>query len=142
MYECFNTEAWRSPYPAVRYDGRRKEFRGISREAFNEAKAKHLTRQVYRGKYGRDIVKECRERRREIDLWRSVPYAEDFRATEADPWNDHDRYKRPASSGRGWCSICPGEPGNNWYTEDPILCAYLDAKARRAGRACRPDRSE
>ena len=142
MYECFRSEAWRSPYPAVRYDGRRKEFRGISREEFEAAKERHISRQICLGRPGRDIIRECRDRRRAVELWDSVPYAEDFRWSSEDPWNDYDRYRRPASNGRGWACICPGEPGNNWYTDDPILCAYLDAKARRAGRACRADRGE
>lgn len=31
--------------------------------------------------------------------------------------DDYNHYQRPCSNGIGYVSICPGEPGNNFYSK-------------------------
>lgn len=126
MYAIFKERCWFDR----RYDGRRKEFRGISLTDFENAKKAHWDRscaRVYNAKKGRDLIKECAIRREFIAYFKTIPYI-----YQGDGLDDFNHYQRPASNGRGYVSICPGEPGNNHYTEDPFLVRYLTAKYRQA----------
>lgn len=109
-----------------RYDGRRKEFRGISREFFEAAKKAHWDRawaKVYLHKRGEDLIKNCAIRRELIAYFATIPYE-----YQGDGLDDFNLFQRPSSNGRGYVAICPGEPRNNYYTEDPILVGYLKKK--------------
>lgn len=109
-----------------RFDGRRKEFRGITREAFERAKRRHYGRlfdRATQGARGRDIIGECRHRREVLDFFASIPYS-----YQGDGLDDFNKFQRPASNGVGYVAICPGESGNNYYTDDALTVRYLKAK--------------
>ena len=102
-----------------RYDGRRKEFKDITREEFKKAVQRH-----YAHAYNKLKVTDIyAERRRIIAYFANIPYQ-----YEGDGLDDYNMYQRPASNGRGYVAICPGESGNNYYVDDPLLVNYLTAK--------------
>lgn len=102
-----------------RYDGRRKEFKGITREEFKKAVRRH-----YDHSYNKLKVTDIyAERRRIIAYFANIPYK-----YEGDGLDDFNLYQRPASNGRGYVAICPGESGNNYYVDDPLAVVYLKAK--------------
>ena len=104
------------------YDGRRKEFRGISAQEFNEAKSRHNSRQTFSSRVG-DLVATAAWIREVIAFFATIPYQ-----FEGDRFDDYSRYQRPSSNGIGYVSICPGERGNNYYVDDAILVKYLTSK--------------
>lgn len=129
-FDIFRIENW----PSMRYDGRKKIFKGISRDFFKNAVNRHWDRLVARARfqiYGRDIIGECRQRHEDIKAWNDVPYLEDFKG---DGMDDFSRFKTQSIDKTRWVAICPGEPANNWYTEDKILCAYLAAKYNKRNK--------
>ena len=101
-----------------KYDGRRKEFKNIDRSAFNAAKERHISRMP--NGYVRN---EYKTRREYIAYFATIPYE-----YQGDGMDDFNLYQRPASNGIGYVAICPGESGNNFYTDDPILVSYLTKK--------------
>lgn len=101
-----------------KYDGRRKEFKNIDRNAFNAAKERHISRMP--NGYVRN---EYKTRREYIAYFATIPYE-----YQGDGMDDFNLYQRPASNGIGYVAICPGESGNNFYTDDPILVSYLTKK--------------
>lgn len=58
-----------------------------------------------------------------LEYFSSIPYE-----YQGDGWDDFNKYQRPASNGIGWVAICPGERGNNYYTDDPVAVAILRRK--------------
>lgn len=104
----------------MKYDGRKKMFRGISREDFTAAKEAHIARAL-RSAY--EPENEYAERRSLIRAFASIPYA-----YKGDGMDDYSLTQRPSSNGIGYCAVCPGERGNNIYTDDPIAVAYLTKK--------------
>lgn len=108
-----------------RYDGRRKEFKGITREDFKKAVQRHYARA-----FDKKVTDIYAERRRIIAYFANIPYN-----YEGDGLDDFNLYQRPASNGRGYVAICPGESGNNFYTEDPLTVAFLKRKYEKARRA-------
>ena len=126
-FSIFNLEHWYD----LRFDGRKKAFRGLTRETFNEAKKTHFERIFAKIRYNRggsrDIIRECARRREDIAFFATVPYK-----YEGDGFDDFNMFQRPASNGVGYVAICPGESGNNYYTDDPILVRYLKAKYLKA----------
>lgn len=104
-----------------KYDGRRKEFKSIDRNEFTAAQERHFSRMS--NSYVRD---EFKDRRDCIAYFASIPYE-----YQGDGMDDYSRYQRPAGNGMGYVAICPGERGNNFYTDDPILVKYLTKKYNR-----------
>ena len=107
------------------FDGRKKIFRGISRDDFKAAVKKHYEH--------RATAIACRseyERRREIiRFFATIPYK-----YEGDGMDDYNMFQRPASNGRGYVAICPGESANNFYTDEPLVVAYLMKKYNKHGK--------
>ena len=101
-----------------KYDGRKREFKGVDRKAFIAAQKKHLNREFK--SYTHDAYKERREN---LAYFAGIPYE-----YKGDGMDDFNKYQRPASNGKGYVAICPGEPGNNCYVDDPILVKYLTKK--------------
>ncbi|MGN1221258.1 MAG: hypothetical protein ACI4TU_09990 [Candidatus Cryptobacteroides sp.] len=117
-FAIFNSENWF----LSNYDGRRKEFRGISSQEFNKAKSRHNSRHAFSSKE-HDFVAKAAWRREVIAFFASIPF--EF---EGDGFDDYSRFQRPSSNGVGYVSVCPGERGNNYYVDDPILVKYLTTK--------------
>ena len=106
------------------YDGRRKEFEGISRDAFKRCCATHLDRMQRNLSIQFDSDTFSNPQRREmIKYFAAIPYE-----YEGDYMDDYSKYQRPASNGVGYVAICPGERANNIYVEDKLLVAYLTKK--------------
>ena len=106
----------------LRFDGRKKVFRGIDKTAFFLMKEKHFSRAV--GKHSScDFIARCKERRADIEYFSKIPYT-----YAGDGLDDFNRYQRPCSNGVGYVAICPGEKGNNYYVNDPITVRYLRGK--------------
>lgn len=103
-----------------KYDGRKKEFKGMTRNTFHAACRKHFLRDCAANWPARDPF---RERREIIAYFATIPYE-----YEGNGLDDYNLYQRPAGNGVGYVAICPGESGNNFYTEDPIVVAYLKQK--------------
>lgn len=101
-----------------KYDGRKKEFKSISRNDFKAAKERHISRMS--NSYVRN---EYKSRRECLAYFAGIPYE-----YQGDGMDDYNRYQRPASNGVGYVAICPGERANNYYVDDPILVAYLTKK--------------
>lgn len=108
-----------------RYDGRRKEFKGITREEFKKAVRRHYDH-AFRKLKGAD---KYAERRRIIAYFANIPYQ-----YEGDGLDDFNLYQRPASNGHGYVAVCPGESGNNYYVDDPLTVAYLKKKYERQAK--------
>lgn len=113
--ELFTVENWW----CLRYDGRKAIFKGITREAYAA-----MTAKAYEHRARKTSVQSLNERRREIIAhFAQIPYE-----YNGEGWEDFQRVQRPASNGIGYVAICPGERGNNYYTDDKVLVAYLTAK--------------
>ena len=97
-----------------------KTYKSITRahNAFNAAKERHISRMP--NGYVRN---EYKTRREYIAYFATIPYE-----YQGDGMDDFNLYQRPASNGIGYVAICPGESGNNFYTDDPILVSYLTKK--------------
>lgn len=109
----------------MNYDGRRKEFRGISRYQFEIMKGKHFAH-IY-SKSGWDkFFHACETRRALIEFFSKVPYI-----YSCDVLDDYSMYQRPCINGVGYVAICPGEPCNNVYVDDEILVTYLEKKYKK-----------
>lgn len=106
----------------LNYDGRKRLFKGISKADFEKAKIKHFERSS--NKFVPDIYAARRE---DINFFSSIPYT-----YSGDGMDDYSMYQRPSSNGIGYVAICKGERGNNYYTEDKILVAYLTKKYNKA----------
>lgn len=104
-----------------KFDGRKKIFRGISRDAFNKAVQKHWERA-----FNKKECDEYRLRRKDIKYFAGIPYE-----YQGDGLDDFNMYQRPASNGVGYVAICPGESGNNYYVDDPLTVAYLTKKYKK-----------
>lgn len=120
MKKIYNISYWWM----ARYDGRRRLFRGITRAQFAAAVAKHYDRA--RDRWDHIPATRGAERREMLRYFAAIPYS-----YQGDGLDDYSKYQRPASNGRGWVAICPGEPGNNVYTEDPALVALLRRRYER-----------
>lgn len=119
-YDLFKVENWFD----LRFDGRKKLFSGISRQEFNELVKKHYKREGAKWlSKGRDFLAQCQERRKAIKFFATIPYT-----YEGDGLDDYNMHQRPSSNGVGYVAICPGESGNNYYVDDPLLVNYLTAK--------------
>lgn len=116
----------RPDWHLCKYDARRREFRNISRPAFEEAKRRHWCH-VW-NQSGRDQSRHA-ARVEDLRFFAAIPYPHEF---TGDGWSDWERYQRPASDGRGWVAICPGERGNNYYTADPVTVEILRRRYLRA----------
>lgn len=117
-FELFTVKKWWW----LRYDGRKLIFKGISREKFAQMKEKSIKRKI-RNVNTRDI-QTINERRREIIAYfAQIPYE-----YNGEGWEDFQKVQRPTSNGIGYVAICPGERGNNYYTDDKVLVTYLKAK--------------
>lgn len=104
-----------------RYDGRRKEFKGISREQFMDAKSKHYERE--RASFGPANTTKVEWFKTIARYFAQIPYE-----MPDGELNDYDKYQRPSSNGVGYVAVCPGERANNFYVDDPILVKYLNRK--------------
>ena len=109
------------------YDGRRKEFKGISKETFEKCRNTHLSRRSMRlaARFDYDTFNGI-WRRKMLNYFATIPYK-----YEGDYMDDYEKYQRPSSNGIGYVAICPGERANNTYIEDKILVAYLKKKYER-----------
>lgn len=112
----FNIEYWYNK----RYDGRKKIFRGISKEEFKTAVNKHNERTLFSNRWPQT---EWEKRREIIQYFSKIPYI-----YQGDGLDDFNHYQRPCSNGIGYVSICPGERGNNYYVDDPLVVSYLKKK--------------
>lgn len=106
-----------------KYDGRRREFRGISRSEFEQAKEKHHQREIIR--FHIEYLSETKTQRfiQAMRHFSTIPYI-----YSGDGLDDYNHYQRPASNGVGYVDICPGEPGNNYYVDEPHLVSALKRK--------------
>ena len=119
-YDLFKVERWFD----LHFDGRKKLFKGISRQEFNALVNNHYKREGAKWLYkGRDFLAQCQERRESIKFFATIPYT-----YEGDGMDDYNLYQRPSNNGVGYVAICPGESGNNYYVDDPLLVNYLTAK--------------
>lgn len=108
----------------IQYDGRKKRyFRNLSRIDFVIAKAKHLKREKI--SWEKDKLEKTRFAyvKKMLEYFNAIPYQ-----YQGDGFSDWQKYQRPCSNGVGYVAICPGEPGNNTYVDDPILVAILTRK--------------
>ena len=119
-YELFKISYWE----LLNYDGRKKLFRGISKEEFRQMKEKRLKRFQNRF-YCRqnDFIQKCIRRREDISYFKNIPYE-----YKGDGLDDYNHYQCPCSDGEGYESICPGERRNNYYVSDPLTVRYLKSK--------------
>lgn len=102
-----------------KYDGRKREFKNISRYDWLSIVKKCRLREELKAARPNTVNKL--ERIKEIlAFFSEIPYI-----YNGDGLDDFNKYQRPASNGRGWVAICPGEPANNYYTEDPTAVAIL-----------------
>lgn len=104
----------------LHYDGRKKAFRGITREEFEAAQRKHYERC---GRSTPTLQYIYEYRRRMIAYFAEIPYE-----YHGDGMDDYNKYQRPSDDGRWYLAICPGEPYNDIYVFDPILVAFLTKK--------------
>lgn len=104
------------------YDGRRSDFKGISRSEFAAAKDRHFSRQ-WRASREIDIIAKAAWRREMIAYFSEIPYE-----YSGDGMDDFSKYQRPSRTGNGYVAVCPGEPGNNVYVDDEMLVKYLKSK--------------
>lgn len=102
----------------LHYDGRKKAFRGITREEFEAAQRKHYERC---GRSTPTLQYIYEYRRRMIAYFAEIPY--EF---QGDGTDDFNKYQRPANNGVGYVAICHGE--STHYVDDQILVAYLTKK--------------
>lgn len=58
-----------------------------------------------------------------VKYFSEIPYE-----YQGDGLDDFNKYQRPCSNGIGWVAICPGERGNNYYTDDPFAVKILRRK--------------
>lgn len=118
MYaQIFNSQDW---YFA-KYDGRKREFRGISKSSFRVAVEKHTNR-AFR-QFGTIIRTKTQDFKEAMAYFATIPYV-----YSGDGCDDYNHYQRPASNGVGYVDICPGEPMNNYYVDEPHLVAALTRK--------------
>ena len=119
-YSIFKQSNW----PFKKYDGRKKYFRGISKDEFTKCCEKRLKRltnhmQTENSNHNNGFEK----RRKLIEFFKNVPFK-----YEGDGLDDFNSYQKPSRDGVGYVSVCPGERGNNVYVDDPILVSYLKKK--------------
>ena len=119
-YSIFKESDW----AFRRFDGRRKEFKGLSKETFEQCVKTHVERLNARfTPKSNNGEKTHAERMDLIKFFSRIPYK-----YEGDGFDDFNSYQRPSSNGVGSVSVCPGESGNNVYVDDPLLVAYLKKK--------------
>ena len=58
-----------------------------------------------------------------LEYFKNIPYE-----YLGDGFDDFNKYQRPSSNGIGYVAICPGEKGNNYYTENPTAVKILKRK--------------
>lgn len=118
-------------WPYLRFDGRKKIFKGMKKKDFEEMKERHFSRFRidYWGKKN-DFIAQCKKRREDIRYFAEIPYE-----YMGDGLDDFNHYQRPCSNGVGYVSICPGEPRNNYYVDDPLTVRYLRGKYDRHVKA-------
>jgi len=61
-----------------------------------------------------------------VNYFKDIPFM-----YQGDGMDDFNKFQRPSSNGIGYVAICPGEPGNNFYTEDPVAVKILTRKFNR-----------
>lgn len=123
MVAIFKRENWFF----ASYDGRKKIFRGITKEEFETAKDKHYERywaQV-RANVAIDKAQNVKRYMKLKKYFESIPYQ-----YQGDGMDDFNKFQRPASSG-GYVAICPGEKGNNVYIEPTPENAHIIAHLKR-----------
>ena len=119
-YSIFKESNWASR----RFDGRRKEFKGVSKETFEQCVNTHIKRMNTRFTPKLNIGKKTHKERMEyIEFFNRIPYK-----YEGDGFDDFNSYQRPSSNGVGYVSVCPGESGNDVYVDDALLVTYLKKK--------------
>jgi hypothetical protein len=101
-----------------KYDGRKKEFKNISREEWRIIVAKCRKREELKAQV--NTVNKLEMLKQILVFFAEIPYI-----YNGDGLDDFNKYQRPSRNGRGWVAICPGEPYNNYYTEDPTAVAIL-----------------
>ena len=133
-YELFKQPRWWD----LRFDGRKRIFRGITEEEFqklsykkvfrvakalfylSEEKAIDVSRHIDRVAYYSIDIRRHKERVAILRRFANIPYE-----YQGEGWEDWKLYQRPTLNGTGYCAICPGERANNIYIEDPILVTLL-----------------
>lgn len=103
-----------------KYDGRKKEFKNISRDDWEAILAKCRERELLKNTIRYRSVNKLARVKEILRYFEEIPYI-----YEGDGLDDFNKFQRPASNGRGYVAICPGEPGNNYYTDDPVAVAIL-----------------
>lgn len=103
-----------------KYDGRKKEFKNISREEWATILAKCREREILKNAIRYQNVNKLARVKEILKYFEEIPYI-----YIGEGLDDFNKYQRPASDGHGWVAICPGEPANNYYTEDPTAAAIL-----------------
>lgn len=111
-----------------KYDGRRKEFRGIDKNAWNEAKEKAFRRRFVRTTSEDYAVSDLRQAYNSIKEW-SKP--------------EHGRYQKVAMYGHSWLYLCSpvyGHSDNNKARILPIKghekqCEWLIKVSERTAKA-------
>lgn len=113
---------WHGTDRVLRYDGRKKMFRGISREEFTTAKEKAFYRRFIRSPYqAKSDLRRCYE----YILDRSRP--------------ENGSYQKIAIYGQTWLYLCSPVYGHSYYNKARLMpiaghekeCAFLIRVSRR-----------
>lgn len=107
-------------WPNIKFDGRRKMFKGISKDSFQKAQNKHWCRKTLIHKPAMTKVQKFKS---DVAYFKTIPYV-----YQGDGLDDYNKYQRPCSNGVGYVAICPGEPANNYYVDDVQTVKYLKRK--------------
>jgi len=118
---CLQAQAQRGCYSWPKYDGRRRMFRGLSRSEYEAAWERHVCRwSVTNSEPPKTRVQKVME---DLEYFAGIPYE-----YEGDGLDDYNKFQRPTRNGVGYVAICPGESGNNYYVDDPVLVTILKRK--------------
>lgn len=101
------------------FDKNRRAFKTIKKKQFEEAKEKHYSRCHYEC----EIINPIKEFKHTMAYFAEIPYV-----YKGDGSDDLNLYQRPCSNGIGYVAICPGESGNNFYTDNIYAVKALKRK--------------
>lgn len=120
-YSIFKKENWFN----MKYDGRRREFRRISRQEFNAAKEKAIYRRFFRVPYeAKSLLRRCYEA---VSEW-------------AKP--EHGNYQKVVMYGNTWLYLCSPIFGHKDYNKSRLMpiegnekeCEFLMSVSKRVSK--------
>jgi hypothetical protein len=120
---------YRNPY---KIDKRRKSFKEAEKIGFDEANILNARRKMM------SRLDVRLNNKKEITFEEKKAFLAEVKKATFNPSATSSRFNRtgidwralhrPSSNGQGWVLICPDEPGNNWYMEDPNILKILSKK--------------